>query len=38
MTYRLAILTENPTDVEEAIFIVHGIILDKDLPPLDLTK
>lgn len=32
--YRMIILAEDSSDLEEATFTVHGIILEKDLPPI----
>ena len=36
--YRLTISGENTSEREEAVFIVHGILIDKDLPPVIVTK
>lgn len=33
--YRLINLTENSSELEEATFTVHGIILEKELPPIN---
>ena len=38
MIYRLINLARNSSDLEEAIFTVHGIVLEKDFPPIDYAK
>lgn len=36
--YRLSISGENSSEREEATFIVHGIIMEKDFPPITVSK